>query len=98
MKDYSSNQFVGSNRKSLLAYEISVRNKKAYPIDIRIEDQLPVPNTKEITVDNLEDTDAMKDEAKGLLTWNLKSRVGKSEKITLRYEIRYPKFHNIILE
>jgi hypothetical protein len=98
VKDYSSNQFVGSNRKSLLAYEISVRNKKAYPIDIRIEDQLPVPNTKEITVDNLEDTDAIKDEAKGLLTWNLKVEPGKAEKINLRYEIRYPKFHNIILE
>lgn len=98
VKDYSSNQFIGSSRKSLFAYEINVRNKKAYTVNIRIEDQLPVPNTKEITVDNLEDTNAIENEEKGLLTWNLKIEPGKTQKIDLRYEIRYPKYHNIILE
>jgi len=98
VKEYSSSQFVGSNRKSLFAYEISVRNKKAYPIDIRIEDQVPVPNTKEITVDEIEDTDAIKDNVSGLLKWNLKVEPGKTEKIDLKYEIKYPRYHNIILE
>ena len=98
VQEHSSNQFVGSNRKSMFAYEISVRNKKAYPINIRIEDQLPVPNTKEISVDNIEDSHALKGENDGLLTWNLKIQPGKTEKIDLRYEIKYPKYHNIILE
>ena len=97
-KEYSSSQFVGSNRKSMFAYEINVRNKKAHPINIRIEDQLPVPNTKEISVDDIENTHAIKGEQNGLLTWNLTIGSGKTEKIDLRYEVKYPKYHNIILE
>lgn len=98
VKEYSSSQLVGSNRKALFAYEINVRNKKAHPIDIRIEDQFPIPNTKEITVDEIEDTDAVKDKENGLLTWNLKVDPGKTQKIDLKYEIKYPRYHNIILE
>jgi hypothetical protein len=97
-KEYSANQFVGSNRRSTFAYEINVRNKKAYPINIRIEDQLPVPNTKDIGVDNIEDSKAIKNESTGLLTWNLQIEPGKTEKIDLKYEIKYPKYQNIILE
>ena len=97
-KEYSANQFVGSNRKSTFAYEINVRNKKAYPINIRIEDQLPVPNTKDINVDDIEDSKAIKNELTGLLTWNLKVDPGKTGKIDLKYEIKYPKYQNIILE
>lgn len=98
VKEYSSSQFVGSNRKALFAYEINVRNKKADIIDIRIEDQLPVPNTKEITVDQIDDTDAIKNEENGLLTWNLKVEPGETQKIDLKYEIKYPRYHDIILE
>jgi hypothetical protein len=97
-KEYSSNQFVGSNRKSLFAYEINIRNKKSFPINIRIEDQVPVPNTKDISVDNIEDSDAINIEESGLLTWNYKVEPGKTQKIDLRYEVKYPKYSNIILE
>jgi hypothetical protein len=98
VKEYSADQFVGSNRKALFAYEINIRNKKAYPIDIRIEDQYPVPNTKDITVNKIEDSGAIEDEENGLLTWNLKVNPGKTGKIDLRYEIKYPRYRNIILE
>lgn len=98
VKEYSASQFVGSHRKSMFAYQINVRNKKAHPINIRIEDQLPIPNTKEISVDDIQNTHAIKNDENGLLTWNLRIESGKSEKIDLRYEIKYPKYHNIILE
>jgi hypothetical protein len=97
-KEYSANQFVGSNRRSTFAYEINVRNKKAHPINIRIEDQFPVPNTKDIDVDNIEDSKAMKNDLTGLLTWHLEVEPGKTEKIDLKYEIKYPKYQNITLE
>jgi hypothetical protein len=97
-KEYSANQFAGANRRSTFGYEISVRNKKTYPINIRIEDQLPVPNTKDITVDDIEVSDAIRNRDSGLLTWNLKVEPGKTQKIDLKYEIKYPRYQNIILE
>lgn len=98
VKEYSANQFAGPNRKAQFAYEISVRNKKALPINIRVEDQLPVPNNKDIAVEEGTISKAIKDEDTGILTWNLKVAPGKTEKRDLRYEIRYPKGRSIILE
>ncbi len=98
VKQYSSSQFVGPNRKALFDFEISIRNKKAQPIDLRIEDQLPVANTKEITVEELTISKAVKDDDTGILTWQLKVAPGKTEKRALRYEIRFPKGRRLILE
>lgn len=97
-KDYSSRQFVGSNKKIMFTYEISVRNKKSQPITIVVADQIPLSNNKEIVVDKLEDSDANHEEDSGLLTWKKQIAEGKTETIELSYAIRYPKGNNIILE
>lgn len=98
LKNLSSRQFVGSHQKSSFAYEIVVRNKKAQPIFILIEDQLPIPNTKEIDVDKIEDSKAEQNEETGLLKWKRVIQPNKSETIKLQYTIRYPKSSNMILE
>jgi hypothetical protein len=98
VKDVSSSQMIGSNVRNTFAYEITVRNKKEGPIHIRIEDHVPVPNTKEITVDELEDSNAEVDDNTGMRTWNLTIPPGKSEKLLLKYQVKYPKHSSIILE
>jgi hypothetical protein len=98
IKDVSSSLLIGSNRKNVFAYEITLRNKKAEAINIRIEDQYPVPNTKEITVDEVENSGAALNKETGLMTWDLKLSPGKTEKLELKYVVRYPKYANLILE
>jgi uncharacterized protein (TIGR02231 family) len=98
VKDFSSSQVLSGNRKVLFGYEIIVRNKKQQEIDIRIEDQLPVPNTKEITVDKIDDSKGEYKEDTGLLTWNKKIAAGKTEKIALKYSVKYPKHARVVLE
>lgn len=98
IKDFSSKQLLGANRKVLFAYEIVVRNRKQYEIDIRIEDQLPVPNTKEIVVDRIEDSDAIRTADTGLLVWNKKVAPGQTTSINLKYAVKHPKDSWVILE
>lgn len=98
MKDLSSRQFMGSNQKAVFAYDIVVRNKKALPVTIVLEDQIPVPNTKEITVDKLEDSNGDYKEGTGIIKWKKVIASGKSETIHLKYAIRYPKGESVILE
>jgi hypothetical protein len=98
VKSLSSKQFVGGNQKSFFAYEITVRNKKAQPIVVLIEDQIPVPNNKEIDVVKVEDSNAEHNEETGLLKWKKVIQPGKTEAIKLQYTIRYPKSSNMILE
>ena len=97
-KEYSSRQFVGSNQKVGLAYEISIRNKKGLPISIVVEDQVPISNDKEITVDKLEDSHGEYDHNTGTLTWKKEIASGKTEIITLKYAVRYPKGNRMLLE
>lgn len=82
----------------MFTYEISVRNKKAQPLTIVIEDQIPVANDKEISVDKLEDSKAEYDQEKGLLKWRKEISPGKTELINLKYVIRYPKHSQMLLE
>jgi hypothetical protein len=89
---------IGSSQKSSFTYQITVRNKKTQPILILIEDQLPIPNTKDIDVDKIEDSNAAHNEETGLLKWKKVIQPGKTEAIKLQYTIRYPKSSNMILE
>jgi hypothetical protein len=98
IKDVSSKQLIGSNQKSVFAYDITIRNKKNLPVTIVVEDQLPIPNTKEITVDKLEDSKADYNAETGIVKWKKDVEPGKIETLKFKYAIRYPKQNQMILE
>ncbi|HYG20552.1 MAG TPA: mucoidy inhibitor MuiA family protein, partial [Ohtaekwangia sp.] len=98
IKDLSSRQLAGSNQHVTYGYEIVVRNKKSQPVTIVIDDQVPVPNTKEITVDLLEDSHGDYHADTGILNWRKQLAPGKTETIRMKYVVRYPKSSQMILE
>jgi hypothetical protein len=98
VKDLTSKQSIGSNQKAVYAFDISIRNKKAYPISIVIEDQIPIPNTKEIDIDKVEDSKAEYSQESGLLKWKKTIKAGSTENIKLKYAVKFPKNSSIILE
>ena len=76
--------------------EIVVRNTKNVPVEIVLEDQIPIATgTNEIRVDLFESGGATLDEATGKLTWKVKLKVKDTKKITFTYQIRYPKGKSI---
>ena len=97
-KDYTSRHVVGANQKSMVGYEISIRNKKTQPLTIVIEDQIPLANDKDISVDKVEDSDAEFNAETGLLKWKKQIDPGKTELINLKYAVRFPKNSRMILE
>lgn len=98
VKELTTRQSVGSNQKAMYAFDISVRNKKANSISIVIEDQIPIPNTKEIDIDKMEDSKAAYNEETGLLKWKKTIKPGTTEMIKLRYSVKFPKSADILLE
>ena len=97
-KDFTSRHVMGSNQKVLIGYEIAIRNKKAQQLSIVIEDQIPLANNKEISIDKMEDSQAEYDKETGMLKWRKQIEPGKTDMITLQYAVRYPKNAKIILE
>ena len=97
-KDFTSRHIIGSNQKSTVGYEIAIRNKKSQPLTIIIEDQIPVANDKEISVDKIEDSKAEYISETGILKWKREIDPGKTENISLKYAVRFPKHSRMLLE
>jgi uncharacterized protein (TIGR02231 family) len=97
-KEYNTNQFIGSNRKVQIAWEISVRNKKKTPVTIVIEDQLPISTDKQIEVEKGEISDAVYDETNGFLKWKFNLNSAETKKLDFNYTVKYPKDKNVYIE
>lgn len=98
IKDFKSTQVIGSNVKETRGYEISVRNNRSVPISLTIEDQLPISTLKEISVEPIELSLTTLDEETGILQWKLELEPKKSEEVTFKYVVKYPKSKSLYLD
>ncbi len=98
LKDLSKRTFFGDKKVATRAFEISIRNNKKQPINIVVEDQMPVSTQKEIDVDRQEYKEAKLDDATGKLTWNLLIPSATEKKLNFRYAVKYPKDYHFVLE
>ncbi|MCX6190051.1 MAG: DUF4139 domain-containing protein [Bacteroidetes bacterium] len=92
IKDNYKEKIIDDEKIETRSIELVVRNTKNIPIEIILEDQVPlVQGTNDIKVKVLKMDGATLEEATGKLTWNVKLGVKDSKKITFTYEIRHPK-------
>ncbi len=92
IKDNYKEKIIGEEKTETRTIELVVRNTKNIPIEIVVEDQIPVvQGTNDIKVTLLKGDGAELDEVTGKLTWNVKLGVKDSKKIVFTYEIRHPK-------
>jgi len=91
VKDFSKKQFIGGNRIINKAWEISVKNNKKQPIEIILQDQFPISTQKEISVEQIEKSNAELDQETGLLKWKLFVEPTVEKKVQLKYSVKYPK-------
>jgi hypothetical protein len=91
LKEFSQKKFLGSNKTDTRQYEILVRNNKQQPINIIIEDQLPISTNKEIEIDNKEYPGAKLDDQTQKLTWQPKLEPKGETKLNFKYSVKYPK-------
>jgi uncharacterized protein (TIGR02231 family) len=91
MKDYTSRKVIGTNQRSTYAFEISVRNTKAEPMRITVEDQIPVSQHSQIEVTAVDTGTAKYNKVTGKLTWELELQPNETKKVVYRYEVKHPK-------
>jgi len=91
LKDLSSKQFIGTNKKELKGYEIMVRNNKKVAITIDILDQVPISSNKDIIVELEEHGGATYNADYGKLNWLINLAPGETKKIRFVYSVKYPK-------
>lgn len=91
LKDFSSKSLSGSIRKEQSTWEITIRNTRKEPIQIVVEDLIPVSTDKEIEVKLIQSGGATFEEATGKLKWLLNIDAEKSQSVRFSFEVKYPK-------
>ncbi len=91
VKDYKGKSFFGGSTKETTGYQISIRNAKTTPVEILIEDQMPVSANSQISVEAQELSGGKLDPATGKVTWNIKLNPNETKKLNLKFEVKYPK-------
>lgn len=91
LKDFEERRFFGSKTRESLSFEISIRNTKSEPIEIIVEDQIPVSTDESIKISPKELSGGELDEQTGIINWRLNLKPNETRKIKLNYQIEYPK-------
>ncbi|MEO6729720.1 MAG: DUF4139 domain-containing protein [Ferruginibacter sp.] len=91
LTDFSSVKFLGTSKKQIFTYEITVKNNKKDAIDILVKDQYPISQDKDVDVELLETSGAVNNEETGVLNWKLKIAPGEVKKLRISYSVKYPK-------
>jgi len=97
-KDFASKGITGSTKKEQKAWTVTVKNNKAIPVRISVEDQYPVSKTDEIKVDLIEFSGANREESTGKLLWDIQLKPAEKKTVELRYSVRYPTNRSVIIE
>jgi uncharacterized protein (TIGR02231 family) len=95
VKSFTEKNFTGGTKKTTLEFEIMVRNKKKSEIEITIEDQIPLSNTEEVTIELINGSNATYVKETGKLKWVIKLKPSESNTLKFGYIIKYPKKYNI---
>lgn len=89
--NYSSVKFLGSNKKQVFTYELTVRNNKKEKIQMMLKDQYPISSSKDIEEELIESSGAVVNTETGVLTWQMDLAPGETKKYRVSYSIKYPK-------
>lgn len=97
-KDFTSRKVLGSNRTDTYSFLITVRNNKSTPVQITLNDQVPVSSNSSINVDTIELSGGKLNGQTGEIKWDLEIKPQETRQIVLTYSVKYPKDKTIILE
>ncbi len=94
-EDYTQKRLFGVNRTESYMYELAVRNNNSQPIDIEILDQVPVSQESDININIENISGAELEPLSGKLLWRMKIQPSQTDKKTIAFAVRYPKYRNV---
>ncbi len=98
VKEFTSEEVIGSDKKVMKAWEITIRNTKRTAVNILLEDQIPVSQSRDVTVDMIDNGQGKLDEKTGKLTWSFRLEPAGSKQFTFKYRVKYPRSGGVYSE
>jgi uncharacterized protein (TIGR02231 family) len=98
LKSLSEKQGLGSNKKETRDWQIEVKNRKNQPVNLLVEDQVPVSQNSSIEVEAQELSGGQLDKGTGKVIWSLPLKAQGDKKLELKYQVKYPKNQSVLIQ
>ena len=91
VNEVTGSSLLGSNKEKKCLYDITVKNTKKEAVTVIVEEQLPISQDKDITVNALELSGGELNATTGLVTWKISLQPGESVTKKFNFSVKYPK-------
>ena len=98
VEQFSKKRTIGANVTENRVYEITLKNNKSQAVTLQVKDQIPVSVNSNIIVTPGDLSGGKLDPLTGIVTWEVTLPPGGQQKISLNYEVKYPKSERILLD
>ena len=95
LKKECKEKIIGDKKERTFAYQIEVLNLKSSGIELVIQDQLPVTQNMDITIEATELSKGKLDDVSGLIEWSLTLKGKETKKFDFNFKIKHNKDKNI---
>jgi len=82
---------LSSEKVRTLTWELEIRNNKTGPIDLVLQDHIPVTQNEDIKISLLDNDGAKHTEINGKLEWKIELDAKSQKKLTYVYSVKYNK-------
>jgi len=97
LNEFTDRQGLGSNKKETRDWRIEIKNRKSQVVNLLVEDQVPVSQNSQITVDTQELSGGQLDKTTGKIQWSFALKPQSDKKIELKYQVKYPKNQFLVI-
>lgn len=97
LKKESKERIIGESKERTMSYSIEVKNNKATPIELIIQDQLPITQNPEIIIEPTSLDKGNLETKSGIVTWNITLKPKDNKTINFGYKVKHKKELNIQL-
>lgn len=87
--------FMSTSFETTVTITLNIKNNTQSIVNLKVDDQIPVSKTDEITITPNDLAKAVFDEKTGKLTWNLNLNALESKTINFSYTVKHPKGANL---
>lgn len=97
VKKDTKEKIVGDKKERILSYSIEVKNMKATAIEIVVQDQVPITQNAEISIETLELGKGELDARTGIIEWKFSLKPKEGKLLNFSYKVTHKKEMNVSL-
>jgi uncharacterized protein (TIGR02231 family) len=95
VKEFTSKKLLGGQQVKTLHFDLVVKNTRSRPVEVVLEDQVPLSKNRDIEVKIEELSGGAQEAETGKVTWKLSLAAGATEKRRLAFSVKYPKDRDV---